>query len=231
MKLLIISADLKPRFVVNQIILLALGANQETRILCVPNMDKLMQPILNFPCFAFVISNESWSRFSALDEWTAELVEKHFPVSDVNEAYFGQQKDDKTTCSMEIDEPETKSAKKFGSVEEKIDLNSIYLTRDKSEPNQRVFVPKNAINMKPIALELESLNKIKSDYISLDAYGSSAGPSSSQNPNNTKESEKKLKRKRKTPLVLYRALTVHKVQSNPNKVKKNKNKKKNKKIK
>lgn len=225
MKLLVISADLKPRFVVNQIILLALGANQETRILCVPNMEKLMQPIVNFPCFAFVITNDSWSRFSELDKWTADLIENHFPVSHVIEACFGPPTDDKTTCRMEIDEPN----KKIPSVEEKVDFDSIYLTRGNSEPNQRVFVPKNAINMKPIALELEALNKIKSDFISLDAFDSSGGPSSSQNQNYTTEFQKKLKKKRRTPLVLYRALTVQKVQSNPNKVKKIKNKKKNKK--
>lgn len=221
-KLLVLSADLKPRFVANQIILLALGANHETRIVCVPNLDILMLPLLNFSCYAFVISEESWSRFPDLDKWTADLVEKHFPVSEVIDAYFTEPRYKTTSCSMETDGSDEHTSRR---AEEKIDFDSIYLTRDESKPNQRAFVPKNAINLKPIALEIESLNKVKSDYISLDTFDANSGPSTRQNTNCEKDVGSKLKKKRKPPLVLYRPLTLEKVQNNPNKVKKIRNKK------
>lgn len=113
---------------------------------------------------------------------------------------------------MEVDEPVSKMQR---SPNVTIEVSRFYLTKDPSKQNQRAFIPKNAINLKPIALELESLNKIKSDYISLDTYdGNSNQPSLS----------KHAKKHKKRPLTLYRELTINKVQSNPKKAKKFKNK-------
>lgn len=233
MKLLVLSADLKPRYIANQIILLALGANEGIRILCVPNMKNVFEPILNFTCYAFVISAENLSRFAELDKWTANLIDKHFPVSPIIEAHFGNRRNKNQTCppdAMDVDELEAQSCKQISSSIETVDFDQIYLTRKNCEPNRRAFVPNNAVNLKPIAFELESLNKIKSDFISLDTYdNSSGGPSTSQHPKYPNEFPNKKQKKKKTPLVLYKPLIVHKVQSNPNKEKKHKNKNKNKK--
>lgn len=117
---------------------------------------------------------------------------------------------------MDVDEPDT-SAKNVPKMDETVDVDRFYLTRDNCEENKRAFIPRNAMNLKPIALELESLNKIKSDFISLDSYES--------NDHNHSKNIQKSKKHKKTPLLLYRELTVHKVQNNPNKIKKFKDKK------
>lgn len=196
----------------NQIILQALATNKHIRILCVPNLDSFTQTILKFSCYAFVISN--WSNLSQLDKWTADLIGEHFPVPQLIESYFDQRRE--KTSTMEVNEPEMKKPR---LTEEMIEVNRFYLKRENCKSNERAFVPKNANNLKPIALEIESLNKIKSEFISLDTYNNSYSQA--------KQFHKKSKNNNKTPLALYRDLTVHKVQGNPNKVKKirNKNKK------
>lgn len=176
-------------------------------------MAGTLQPILNFPCYAFVIDN--WSQFIALEKWTKKLISEHFPVPTTLQSYFDQRRKNKN-CPMEVDESETK-APKLKPPEEVIEVNQFYLTKASCEKNQRAFLPKNAINLKPIALELESLNKIKSDFISLDTHNG--------NSNDQASFSKHTKKHKKRPLTLYRELTINKIQSNPNKVKKFKNKK------
>lgn len=193
----------------NQIILQAFASNEEIRIICVPNLAALIQSIVNFSCYAFVIDN--WSECAELDKWSAKLICKYFPVPTTIQSYFKQRREN-SNCQMEVDEPVSKMQR---SPNVTIEVSRFYLTKDPSKQNQRAFIPKNAINLKPIALELESLNKIKSDYISLDTYdGNSNQPSLS----------KHAKKHKKRPLTLYRELTINKVQSNPKKAKKFKNK-------
>ncbi|XP_055313761.1 uncharacterized protein LOC129575015 [Sitodiplosis mosellana] len=213
-KLLVLSADLKPRYVANQIILQAFAANEDIRILCVPSLATGIRPILNFSCYAFVIDN--WSQLAELNKWTAQLISEYFPVPATIKSYFDQRRESKN-CQMEVDEPEIKAQQ---TLEECIEVNRFYLTKEKCEPNQRAFVPKNAINLKPIELELEPLNKIKSDFITLATH----------NGNNDQPTfSKHVKKSKKRPLTLYRDLMIHKVQSKPNKVKKFKDKKNKKK--
>lgn len=208
-KLLVLSADLKPRYVANQIILQALASNEHIRILCVPNLESITQIIFKFSCYAFVISD--WSKLPELDKWTTGVINEHFPVPKLIDSYFGEKR---KTTEMEVDESQTKKPQ---LIEENVNVNSFYLSKDNCKPNERAFVPRNAINLKPIALEIESIHKIKSDFISIDSDDDNYGPS--------KQLHKKSKKHNKTPLALYRDLTVYKVQSNPNKVKKIKNKK------
>lgn len=212
-KLLVLSADLKPRYVANQIILQAFAANEHIRILCVPSLSTVMQPILNFSCYAFVI--DDWSQFAELDKWTDEIISEHFTVPATIQTYFDQRRASKH-CPMEVDE--CVKAKPIKLPEEIIEVNRFYLK--KSESDQKAFVPKNTINLKPIALEIESLNKIKSDFISLATY---------DGDNDQPTSSKHVKKSKKRPLAMYRELTIHKIQSNPNKVKKFKDKKNKKK--
>lgn len=211
-KLLVLSADLKPKYVANQIILQAFAANEDIRILCVSSLANLIQPILNFSCYAFVI--DDWSQFGELEKWTAEMISEHFPVPATIQKYFDQRRESKN-CLMEVDKS---NSKQIQMPEEVIEASRYYLK--KSESNQRAFVPNNAINLKPIALEIESLNKIKSDFISLATYDGT---------NDQSTSSKHFKKSKKRPLTLYRELTIHKIQSNPNKVKKIKDKKNKKK--
>ncbi|XP_031637578.1 uncharacterized protein LOC116350010 [Contarinia nasturtii] len=210
-KLFVLSADLKPRYVANQIILQALACNEDIRILCVPNLETLIRPLLNFSCYAFVIDN--WSEFTELDQWTKSLIGDHFAVPTIIQAHFDQRK------AMDVDETDA-SVEKVPKREEIVEVNRFYLFKDDCQENKRAFIPKSAINLKPIALELESLNKIKSDFVSLDSYESNNQASRSHGKDFHKS-----KKHKKTPLALYRELTVHKVQNNPNKIKKIKDKK------
>lgn len=229
-KLLVLSADLKPRYVANQIILQALACNDDIRIVCVPNLAQFTKTLLNFACYAFVITNDKWSELTELEQWTTELIRINFPLPSIIKSHFGVRNEKQPIHhQMDVDELQFKQRKEHNSNEKNIDVNHLHLIRDCCNTNQRVFVPKNGINMKPIALEIESLNNMKTDFISLDTYdNSTAEPLTFSS---SKNSDRFFKKKGKRPLTLYRELTIHKIQNNPNKVKKlksknNKNKKK-----
>lgn len=212
-RLLALSADLKPKYVANQIILQALACNDDIRILCISNLATLTQSLFNFSCYSFVITDEKWGDFLKLDKWTTALIKEHFPIPSVIQAHFMKRRANDGN-PMEVDAPQPKKRSPINSSEMPFKVSGLHLTRDSCNSNERAFVPKNAINLKPIALEMGSLNKIKSDFISLDTYDTDRA-STYKNPMKT----------RKRPLTLYRELTVNKVQSNPNKVKKIKHKK------
>lgn len=207
-RLLILSADLKPRYVANQIIVQALAGNEAIRILCVPNLNDILRTIVHFSCYAFVIN--SWADFSQLDEWTLTVINDNYPVPQVIRSHFAQRQE---TCSMEVDEYQAKHTKIIAHqcTREHVNIKHLHLYRINCESIQRVFVPKNGINLKPIALEIESLNKIKSDYISLDAVDGGSISTGFQ-----RKSTKMSKR----PSALYRDLTIYKIQNNPKKGKK-----------
>lgn len=234
-KLLVLSADLKPRYVANQIIVQALANNADIRILCVPNMATFTQNLLNFPCYALVVGHEHWLEMSDLNAWTANIIDENFPIPQLIKEHYAKQQDTHLSSPMQVDkefqkgkQKEKAGSKSFGS---DVNLKHLHLTRDNCGDNQRAFVPNNAINLKPIALEIESLNKIKSDFISFETYSNSNDePSTSFDFKSAHGFGKQPKNKGKRPLAMYRELTIHKIQNNPNKVKKikdKKNKKKN----
>lgn len=232
--MLVLSADLKPRYVANQIIVQALANNPDIRILCVANMTIFTQNLLNFSCYAIVVGHEQWFEMSELDIWTAKMVEENFPLPQMIKEHYTKRPDSSSSTPMEVDEKcqisiqkETINPKSIVGVD---DLRLLYLTRDNCDAHQRIFIPKNGINLKPIALDIESLNKIKSDFISLETYSNSTHEASTLDSTLPKGYEKTAKKKGKQPLTLYRELTIHKIQNIPNKVKKfkdKKNKKKN----
>lgn len=170
--------------------------------LSVFEMKYTHSPLLRFPANHCGFAIDAFS-----------IINENYPVPEIVQAHFAQRQNE-GTCSMEVDKHQAKRTT------EKIDVDHLYLPKNSFDSNERAFVPKNGINLKPIALEIESLNKIKSDYISLDAIDGSS--------THTTGFHKKSKKLFKTPLALYRDLTVHKIQNNPNKAKKQKNKSKNK---
>lgn len=225
-KMLVLSADLKPRYVANQIILQALACNENIRIICVPNLTNLTKTLLNFTCYAFVIVDRIWSQLSQLDQWTDKIISNNFPLPSIINAHFAKRRENKRSeiSAMEVDAPQTKLQQLADSNGSSADLTYLHLTRVNCKANQRAFVPRNGINLKPIALEIESLNKIKSDFISLDTYDGATEQPSTFDFSHTKGHYKNSKKKGKTPLTLYRESTIHKIQNNPNKIKKLKNK-------
>lgn len=226
-KLLVLSADLKPRYVANQIIVQALSNNPDIRILCVANMTKFTEILLNFPCYALVVGSEHWCEMPELDTWTTKIIGENFPLPPLIKEHFTKQQNLNAETPMEVDD-QCHIGKQNDIPAKNIlgdcDSERLYLTRH-CDANERAFVPKNAINLKPIALEIQPLNKIKSDFISLETYSNSNDrPQCSDF-----KSPKGFQRKGKRPLALYRELTIHKIQNNPNKVKKSKDKKNKKK--
>lgn len=225
-KLLVLSADLKPRYVANQIIVQALANNADIRILCVANMAIFTQNLLNFSCYAFVVGHEHWLEMLELNAWTAKIIDENFPLPLFIKEHYAKQQDSHSSISMEVDEEYQIIKQKVPSdpnfVAGNFNLKHLHLTRNNCD---RAFVPKNAINLKPIALEIESLNKIKSDFISLETYNNSNDEASTFDFKSVKRSENQAKKKGKRPLAMYRELTIHKIQNNPNKVKKIKDKK------
>lgn len=207
---LILSADLKPRYVANQIIVQALAGNEAIRILCVPNLNDILQPILHFSCYAFVIN--SWASFPQLDEWTSNVINENYPVPEIIRTHFTHRQ---KICSMEVYAQQVKRQMCNKHTAENVDIKYLHLPRTNCESKERAFVPRNGINLKPIALEIESLNKINSDYISIDS-----------GPSQTTGFHKKSKKLFKAPLAMYRDLTIHKIQNNPSKAKKKQKSKK-----
>lgn len=223
-KLLILSADLKPRYVANQIIVQALANNANIHILCIANMVNFTQILLNFPCYAFVVDHKNWPQMLELNSFAAKIVDDNHPLPPLIKEQFAKRKDasHSSNTPMDVDEQcqrqkETIQSKHLVNYS---DVKHLHLRRD---ANQRAFIPKNGINLTPIALEIESLNKIKSDFISLETYNNEASASTSFKPTKTFGCNTQAKTKR--PLALYRELTVNKIQNNPSKTKKLKDKK------
>lgn len=211
----------------NQIIVQALANNPDIRILCVPNMVNFTQTLLHFPCYAFVVGHECWHQMTELDVWSAEIVRESFPLPQFIEDHFAKrQRTTDSSVPMDIDE-QTHVKKRNESVDSKhivrdSDVKHLHLKRDGCNARQqRSFVPKNGMNLKPIGLEIESLNQIKSDFVSLETYDNEASAF------DFGSRAKGFKKMAKRPLALYRELTINKIQNNPNKVKKPKDKMKN----
>lgn len=170
-RILIVSADLKPRYVINQIILLALARNEATKILCVPNLENEMKTLVDFQCFAFAINDNESSEYRKLFEWCEIVTTERYPVPTLIRTYFNTRR---RTTDTEIESipMDTDSGSAQCSRCNEIPLSDLYLIRSCTEPKQRAFIPKNAINLKPLSFDVMSLDKIKSDFISLDTFDS-----------------------------------------------------------
>lgn len=175
-----------------------------------------------------MISNENWSELPELDRWTADLISTTFPLPSMMTTHLAKRKQNKLNCAMDVDESKTKLKRLQNSSEKCDDISDLHLFKHDTKTNQRAFVPQNGINMKPIALEIESLNKMKTDFISLATYNNSNDEASTFTSSHKQSGHKHSKKMNRRPLTLYRELTIHKIQNNPNKVKIFKNKTKNK---
>lgn len=159
-KLLLISADLKPRYVINQIILLALSKSAGISILCVPQLELLLKETHEFECFCVSVADAA--EVSNLIGWGRKLTECHYPVPPEIVSNFVQR--EKST-PMEVDAAQTPA-----NQTEAISVDKLYLRANTGE--QRTFVPKNAINLKPLSFKVDSLAKDTNDFISIDNFNS-----------------------------------------------------------
>lgn len=169
-RVVILSADLKPRYVINQIILLALARNVTITILCVPNLEQEMKSLLDFQCFAFAINDSDSSELHKLFEWCQIVTSERHPVPKLIREYFRTRQQTSSAIDSIPMEMDNALAQRSTNVERS--LRDLHLIRSSTAPEQRAFIPKNAISFKPLSFDVTSLDKIKSDFISLDAFDS-----------------------------------------------------------
>lgn len=225
-KLLVLSADLKPRYIINQIILKAIANNKAITILLVPGLNTRLQSIVDFSCFAFVIADVGWQQLVELRQWCTDIIRSNHPIPDVITTYYKQRKsildDAKNDAKMDCN---TSTAIPFKSTlnAQTVNTSNYHLTKVNA---QRAFVPQNAVNLKPVAFKVQTIKHMKSDFISLEGTGGSVD----HKPSKTKrKSEKEKKRKVKSDAsIIYQSLIIHKVQNSSNVIEKKQAKKKKK---
>lgn len=166
-RILVLSADLKPRYVINQIILLALARNETVHIFCVPNLEHEMRSLVDFACFAFAIGDVEMSPWKQVFAWCKTMTIERYPVPELIRAYFDAHRR-RTSSKNETIPMETESVVAIADVP----LSHVHLVRPSAAPERRAFIPTNAINLKPMSFGVTSLGKIKSDFISLDTFDS-----------------------------------------------------------
>lgn len=184
-------------------------------------MNSLLADIVNFSCCAFVIvGDEQPSQFSKLCKWSKDLIQIEYPVPAIIETYLQDQKHVEAVCdAMEVSDyaqaNETSASKKTNE-----NIAQHHLLKEKGSSHQRAFVPRNAINLKPLTLEIQSLDQIKSDFISLDTYSVGTSNKSTVELNKSIKRGKpsiKIEKKLDQPTYSYQSVVIHKTQGNVNK--------------
>lgn len=232
--ILLISADIKPQFVIEQIIFQTLTQNAQTKILCIPNMDELFKKFLKFSCLCLMLSNSSESPYRNAIKWISDL-SKNYPVTksfaELLSTIVRKSTDDQ--CSMIVEE--SVRQKDDSTAVEAIDFSELYVRKISS---QRAFVPNDGSKQGRLKT-VKPMTNDGSDYISFsnDTVMENEHKTlktdihSNAQKSATSKVSKKKKKKPKTVkeaivpsenLFNYITLKVNKIQGNPNKRKKNK---------
>lgn len=219
------SADLKPRYVINQIILLALAKHDEISILCVSNLEEKIKSLVDFPCFAFVVTDDCSPKLTKLIDWCKLTITSHYPVPAFIQSYF------KHRSNVELDSSapmETNTSQEIIVQSENVSFDSLYLIKNNGNlgQQQRAFIPQNAINLKPLSFEVAtSLGKDQSDFISLHAFDGDDKPIRTLSQPVANQSKQSAGNKWTKHKNQYQSVTINKIQGNVNKTQKNPNKK------
>lgn len=157
---LVVSADLKPRYIVNQIILLAFARNPAVRVLCVPQLNQLLREIVPFACFCMAITSDAAADLEPVVEWCKATVAKHHPKPE-----------DRTVIDLKLYSSigQSDECSKNAIEMEDVSFERLYLLRKPS--GTRSFVPANASDAVTDAP--------KNDFISLGDGLPSAAPEAS----------------------------------------------------
>lgn len=217
-KVLIISASIRPKHIVDQIIMLALGRNDQIHILCVPQLNQLLANALGFStCICLSLSGD-------LDQPQLERplriirnLAARFPTPD---SYIRPKRSE---APANQSEPMKKPKRELSPVR----LDDIYVAKPAAG---RSFVPAGTIfQAKP--------SNDWSDFISFgtDTTAAPNGNQKAQHPNGGKSSiaamhpqpasaKHSMHKNKNSHRTNYITLGVNRVQPNPNKLKKNKKK-------
>lgn len=212
--LLLLAADIRPKFIIEQIILLAIGHNPHVRCLLVPDLQRLLSPtdILGTPscmCVSFVncAAEAAFDQAYAL----ADNLVRRFPMPATHQRQL----------LVEQAQPTTVASVTRCVGELKIDEIYVQRVSGVGRP-ERSFVPAGT-TPEPVSNEPVGW----SDYISLGGDGPPPQPVAAKRKVNHSAIEE-MKRKMKVPgsssskpgiISRYVPLTVNRVQGNPNKAK------------
>lgn len=170
--------------------MLALARNEAIDILCVPNLDHEMKSLVDFSCFAFAINYVDDSALHRLFAWCQTITSERYPVPELIREYFDSRRR-RTSNEIESTPMEIDTATVRCDQGDDIPLGELHLTRSSTAPDQRAFIPRNAINFKSLSFEVTSLDKIKSDFISLNTFDSDDNSSKGINSSVSQQGEKK----------------------------------------
>ncbi|KAJ6645352.1 hypothetical protein Bhyg_00557, partial [Pseudolycoriella hygida] len=153
---LFISSNIRPKYVVDQIITMTLTKNAKSKVFCVPDLDAALSKVLGFSCQCLVIpdrQNEMWN-------WISEK-SKQFPLPNCFEERHAIK-----AKGMDVKYNQTTSV--CANESEAVDVSKIYLRKENS--NERVFVPSGT-----------TLTKSGNDFIALGDFNLKFDPIRSKN--------------------------------------------------
>lgn len=213
---LFISSTIRPKYVVDQIIVMALTKNTKSTVFCVPHLDEALLKVLGFSCQCLAIlesQNEIWN-------WIIDK-SKQFPLP----TSFEKSKTPKIE-QMEVEyvaRPSTVS-----SEISKIDVTTLYLRKDNS--NERAFIPHGTISRNDTVNDFISLGvtSVKIDNIR-PKHQLISKIQGTEKPIAKKKIMKAHNPQFHANKVNYLTLKVNRVQPNSDKIRKKKKNKKNKK--
>lgn len=230
---LFLSSKIRPKYIVDQIIIMTRTKNANSKVFCVPDLDTALLDVLGFSCQCLAIledQNELWS-------WILEK-SKQFPVPKSLEK-SGTTKAEQMDVELTITPPIVANESK------KVDLATLHLRRESS--NKREFIPHGTItkniagndfislgesNLKidNIRPEHQLLSKVRTTEKPDGKIRSRLNNALADRPSIQKNQRKMQNKPFSTNKVNYLSLKVNRVQPNSEKIRnKNKTKKKNKK--
>lgn len=214
-RLVAISPDIKPRYVVNRIILRAVANNKGIDVICLPSMDILIQKLLGFSCFALVITENQSHEFDELLNWCHKILIVYRETPSLNQSVFSKQ------CFRKRNGPDNsyQNRHRVSNEDNGLNLNQFYLPSEDVILGQRAFHPVNSAHSKPLDLILKPLNQIRSGFIQLDTFDATGTVTIVPNLKINQKQHKKANKNKymEKSIDLYQPLTIHKIQQNPRK--------------
>lgn len=201
-------------------ILKAIASNDGIKILLVSGLNSRIEQIVNFSCFAFVILDAGWQQLLELQEWCTDIVRSHYPMPEKILLYYEQRRSVPASIGETDIDSNTPKAVPLRSTDETIIADRYHLTKNSVE---RSFIPPNAANLKPVSFKVQTIKKMKTEFISLNLQDGD----SDFHPKKKKKHQ--TEKNRITPL--YHPLVIHKIKnSSDDKASKSSKKKKKSKL-
>lgn len=213
---LLLSADIRPKFIVDQIILLAVGHNPHVRCLLLPGLRQLLATTLGLPtCMCVSLTRIAGSEpFAELWQAVGQLVQQH-PVPRTHQRRMLRGKvsaSGKQSSAMDVN---VATATRHQPRRElpAIAVEELYVKRS-AQTGERGFVPAGTVLRPDVTAATQW-----SDYISLGNGGNSAKKPATINMSAIEQMKRKMKLPAGPKPGSYVTLTVNRVQGNPDKIK------------